>query len=55
MVHKTKYIVMITKEMSTNVKFHHPRVGVNVIGRGDISHIVKMYYFLNNLVLQVMY
>ena len=54
-VHKTKYIIMITKEMSTNFKCHYPRVGVNAIGRGDISHIVQMYYFFNNLVIQVIF
>ena len=37
---------MMTKEGSTKiVNFMIPRAGVLVLGRGHISHIVKMYYF----------
>ena len=40
---------MMTKEGSTkNVNFMTPRAGVFVLGRGYISHIVKMHYFFNN-------
>ena len=43
---QTKYIVTITKEGSTKiVNFMTPLAGVLVLGRGHISHIVKMHYF----------
>ena len=29
-----------------NFKFHDPRTGIFVLGRGHESHIVKMHYFL---------
>ena len=49
---KTKYIVMMTKEQSTKiVNFMTPRAGVLVLGRGLISHKVKMHFFFKNLLL----
>ena len=49
---KTKYIVMITKERSTKiVNFMTPWAGVLELGRGHISHVVKMHYFFKNLLL----
>ena len=40
---------MITKEESTEiVNFITPGAGVLVLGRGHISFIVKMHYFLKN-------
>ena len=42
---------MMTKEMSTKTVFHDPRVRGSVLGRGHISHIVKMHYFFKNLLL----
>ena len=43
---------MITKEGSTKIiNFMTPGAGVLVLGRGHISHIVKMYYFFKNLLL----
>ena len=43
---------MITKEGSTKiVTFMTPRAGVIALGRGHISHIVKMHYFSKNLLL----
>ena len=33
------------------VNFMTPGAGVLVLGRGHISHIVKMLYFFNNLLL----
>ena len=43
---------MMTKEGSTKtVFFMTPRAGVLVLGRGHISHIVKMHYFFKNLLL----
>ena len=45
-IRQTKYIVMMTKEGSTQiVNFMTPRAGVLVLGYGHISHIVKMHYF----------
>ena len=42
----------MTKEGSTKmVNFMTPRAGVFVLGRGLISHIVKMHYFFNNRLL----
>ena len=41
---------MMTKEGSTKiVYFMTPRAGVHVLGRGHISHLVKMHYFFKNL------
>ena len=43
---------MMTKEGSTKiVNFMTPRTGVLVLGRGQISHIVKNALFLKNLIL----
>ena len=43
---------MIAKEGSTKiVNFMTPGSGVLVLGRGHISHIVKMHYFFKNLLL----
>ena len=43
---------MMTKEGSTKiVNFMNPGAGVLVLGRGHISHIVKMHYFSKNLLL----
>ena len=40
------YVVMMTKVGSTKiVNFMTPGAGVLVLGRGHISHIVKMHYF----------
>ena len=52
LIRQTKYIVMMTKEGSTKiVNFMTHRVGVLMLGRGHISHIVKMHYFFKNLLL----
>ena len=49
---QTKCIVMMTKEGSTKiVNFMTPGAGVVVLGRGHISHIVKMHYSFKNLLL----
>ena len=49
---QTKCIVMIIKEGFTKiVNFMIPGVAVLVLGRGHISHIVKMHYFFSNLLL----
>ena len=49
---QTKCIVMMAKEGSTKiVNFMTPGAGVLVLGRGHISHIVKMHYFFKNLLL----
>ena len=46
----SKYVVMMTKEGSTKiVNFMTPGAGVLVLGRGYISHIVKLHYFFKNL------
>ena len=46
LIRQTKYVVMMNKEGSTKiVNFMTPGVGVLVLGRGHISHIVKMNYF----------
>ena len=43
---------MMTKEESTKiVKFMTPAAGVYVLGRGHISHIVKIHPFFMNLLL----
>ena len=43
---------MMTKEGSTKiVNFMTPGAGVLLLGRGLISHIVKMHYFFKNLLL----
>ena len=45
-------IVMIAKEGSTKiVNFMTPGSGVLLLGRGHISHIVKMHYSFKNLLL----
>ena len=52
LIRQTKYVVKMTTEGSTKiVNFMTPGVGVLVLGRGHISHIVKMHYFLKNLLL----
>ena len=52
LIRQTKYVVMMTKEGSTKiVNFMTPGTGVLVLGRGHISHIVKMHYFFKNLLL----
>ena len=44
-----KYIVTMTKKGSTKiVNFMTPGAGVFVLGRGHISHLVKMHYFFKN-------
>ena len=51
-IRQTKYIVMMTKERSTTiVTFMTPGAGVLMLGRGHISHILKMHYFFKNLLL----
>ena len=43
---------MMTKEGSTLiVNFMTPGAGVLALGRGHISHVVKMHYFFKNLLL----
>ena len=43
---------MMTTERSTKiVNFMTPGAGVLVLGRGHISHIVKMHYYFKNLLL----
>ena len=52
LIRQTKYVVMMTKEGSTEiVNFMTPGAGFLVLGRGHISHIVKMHYFFKNLLL----
>ena len=53
LISQTMYVlVMMTKEGSTKiVNFMTPGAGVLVLGRGHISHIVKMHYFFKNLLL----
>ena len=42
----TNIVVMMTKEGSTKiVNFMTPGAGVLVLGRGHISHLMKMHYF----------
>ena len=49
---QTKCVVIMTKERSTKiVNFMTPGIGVLVLGRGHISHIVKMLNFFKNLLL----
>ena len=44
---QTKCIVMITKKGSTKiVNFMTPGAGVRVVGRGHISHVVKLHISL---------
>ena len=51
-IRQTKYIVLINKEGSTKiVTFMTPGAGVLVLGCGHISHIVKIHYFIKNLLL----
>ena len=46
LIRQTKYVVMMTKEGSTKiVNFITPGAGVLALGRGHISHIMKMHYF----------
>ena len=43
---------MMTKEGSTKiVNFMTPGAGVLLLGRGHISHIMKMHYSFKNLLL----
>ena len=53
LIRQTKYVVMMTKEGSTKIiNFMTPGAGVLVLGRGHIlSHIVKMHYSFQNLLL----
>ena len=51
---QTKCIILMSKEGSTCTKienFMTPPAGVFVLGRGHASHILKMHYFLKNLLL----
>ena len=51
-IRQTKYVVMMTKEGFTKIiNFMTPGAGVLVLGRGHISHIVKLHYFFNDLLL----
>ena len=52
-IDQTNYqTVVMTKEGSTKiVNFMTPRAGVLALGRGHISHILKMHYFFKNLLL----
>ena len=50
LIRQTKYVVMMTKEGSTKIVNLITRwAGVLVLGRGHISHILKMHYFFKNL------
>ena len=50
LIRQTKYVVMMTTERSTKiVNFMTPGVGVLVLGRGHISHIVKIHNFSKTL------
>ena len=52
LIRQTKYVVIMTKEGSIKiVNLMTPGVWVLVLGRGHISHIVKMHYFFKNLLL----
>ena len=43
---------MMTKIGSTKIlDFMTPRAGVLVLGRGHISHLMKIHYFFTNLLL----
>ena len=47
---QTKFVVIMTKEESTkSVNLITPGVGDLVLGRGHISHTVKMHCFFENL------
>ena len=49
-IRQTEGTVMISKEESTKiVNFMTPRVGILLLGNGQISYIVKMHYFFKNL------
>ena len=51
-IRKTKYIVIMTKVGSTKiVNFMTPGSGVLALGRGHISHKMKIHYFFKNLLL----
>ena len=48
-IRQTKYIVIMTMERSTKiVNFMTPGAGVLVLGRGHISHLMKIHYFFTN-------
>ena len=50
LIRQTKYVVKLTKEGLTKIiNFLTPEAGFRVQGRGHISNIVIMHYFLNNL------
>ena len=52
LIRQTKYVVMMTNEGSTKiVNFMTPGAGVLLLGRGHVSHLVKMHYFFKNLLL----
>ena len=52
LIRQTKYVVMMTKVGSTKiVNFMTLGAVVHVLGRGHISHIVKLHNFFNNLLL----
>ena len=45
-IRQIKYMIMKIKEASTKiVNFMTPRAGVLLLGRGHISHIVRMHYY----------
>ena len=47
---QTKYIVMMFKDRSTKIEnFMTPGTWVLLLGRGHISHVLKMHYFFKNL------
>ena len=49
-IRQTEGIVMMSKEGSNKiVNFMTPKAGILVLGWGQISHMVKMHYFCNNL------
>ena len=51
-IRKTKYIVMMTKEGYTKiVNFMTPAAGVLALGCGHVNQIVKIHYFIKNLLL----
>ena len=46
LMRQTKYVVITTKEGCIKIViFMTPGAGVLVLGRGHISHIVKLHYF----------
>ena len=51
-IRQTKYLVIMTTGRSTKiVNFMTPGAGVLMLGRGHLSHIMKMHYFFKNLLL----